>query len=134
MSRVTGFLSLDRLYNYLGLLGGALLSALGGWDMPLKALVAAMGFDYLSGVLVAIRQKKLSSAVGFIGIARKTTVFGVVIVASALDALLGQPSLCRTAAISFYFVNESVSLLENAALLGVPVPQRVKDTLEQLRK
>lgn len=133
MEKISAFLSLGRLYNYLGLISGAALSALGGWDVPLKALVMAMALDYLSGVIVAIREKKLSSAAGFIGLARKGMVFLIVIAAASLDALTGQDSLCRTAAIAFYFVNESVSLLENAAKLGLPVPHKLQETLEQLK-
>ena len=133
MEKLSSFLSLGRLYNYLVLLSGAALSALGGWDVPLRALVMAMMLDYLSGVIVAVRDRKLSSAVGFIGLARKGMVFLIVIAAGCLDALVGQDSLCRTAAIAFYFVNESVSLLENAAKLGLPVPQKLREALAQLK-
>lgn len=133
MDKLIAFFSLDRLYNYFGLIFGAILSALGGWDVPLKALVAAMALDYLSGVIIAIKEKKLSSATGFTGLARKLMVFLIVITAAALDALTGQQNLCRTAAIAFYFVNESVSLLENAARLGLPVPEKLVDVLEQVR-
>lgn len=133
MDKLIAFFSLDRLYNYFGLIFGTILSALGGWDVPLKALVAAMALDYLSGVIIAIKEKKLSSATGFTGLARKLMVFLIVITAAALDALTGQQNLCRTAAIAFYFVNESVSLLENAAKLGLPVPEKLVDVLEQVR-
>ena len=133
MDKLIAFFSLDRLYNYFGLIFGTILSALGGWDVHLKALVAAMALDYLSGVIIAIKEKKLSSATGFTGLARKLMVFLIVITAAALDALTGQQNLCRTAAIAFYFVNESVSLLENAAKLGLPVPEKLVDVLEQVK-
>lgn len=133
MNKWLSFFSLDRMYNYFGLLGGALLSALGGWDMPLQMLVGAMALDYASGVLIAIIEKKVSSSVGFIGIARKTMIFLIVMIASGLDAFLGQTAVCRTAAIAFYFVNESVSLLENAAKLGLPIPEFIREALEQVR-
>ena len=113
MERIIAYFSWDRLYNYFGMLAGFVLSALGGWDVPLRLLVAAMALDYLSGVLAAIREKKLSSAVGFHGLARKLTVFLLIILASALDVLVGSGPACRSAAILFYFVNEAVSLLEN---------------------
>ena len=132
--KIAEFFSLNRLYNYLGLVCGALLSALGGWDMPLKVLVGAMALDYASGVLVAIIQKKLSSRVGFTGLARKLMIFLIVIIAGSLDALLGESSVCRTATLAFYFVNESISLLENASTLGLPIPDFIKETLEQVRK
>ena len=133
MEKFAAFFRLDRLYNYFGLLCGGLLAALGGWDMPLKALVGAMALDYLSGVIVAVKEKKLSSAVGFAGLARKLMIFLIVIIAGSLDALTGQQNVCRTAAIAFYFVNETVSLLENAAKLGLPVPKKILDTLAQLK-
>ena len=85
MDRLASFFSLDRLYNYLGLLCGGLAAALGGWDVPLQALVGAMALDYASGVLVAVKERKLSSAVGFAGLARKLTIFLIVIVAGSLD-------------------------------------------------
>lgn len=133
MEKVLAFFSLDRLYNYFGLLGGALLASLGGWDVPLKALVGAMALDYASGVIIAVRDKKLSSAVGFKGLMRKLMIFLIVIMAGGLDALTGQANVCRTAAVAFYFVNEAVSLLENAARLDLPVPERLLSVLEQLR-
>jgi len=133
MEKIAAYFSLNRLYNYFGLLAGGLLSALGGWDLPLKALVGAMALDYVSGVIVAVRQKKLSSATGFLGLARKLMVFLIIMAAGALDALTGQESLCRTAAITFYFVNEAVSLLENAAKLELPLPQKLMDVLAQLK-
>lgn len=133
MERMIAYLSLDRLYNYFGLAAGAFASALGGWDVPVKALTAAMALDYASGVIVAVMQKKLSSAVGFKGLARKAMVFLIVIMAACLDSLTGQQNVCRAAVIAFYFVNESVSLMENAAKLGLPVPKKLLEALEQLR-
>jgi len=133
MERMISYLSLDRLYNYFGLAAGAMVSALGGWDVPLRALTAAMALDYASGVIAAAMQKKLSSAVGFSGLARKAMVFLIIIMAACLDSLTGQQNVCRTAVIAFYFVNESVSLMENAAKLGLPVPKKLLDALEQLR-
>lgn len=133
MEKLASFFSLDRLYNYWGLLCGGLLSALGGWDLPLRALVGAMALDYVSGVTVAVKEKKLSSAVGFTGLARKLMIFLIVIVAGSLDALTGQQNVCRAAAVAFYFVNEAVSLLENAAKLGLPVPKKILDALAQLK-
>lgn len=133
MDKLVSFFSWNRLCNYIGLLGGGVLSALGGWDMPLQTLVGAMVLDYFSGVIAAVRERKLSSSVGFTGLARKLTIFLIVIMAGGLDALTGQQSVCRTAAITFYFVNESVSLLENAGRLGLPLPEKIKEVLAQLK-
>ena len=134
MDRIVSYFSWDRFYNYIGMFAGSLLSALGGWDAPLRLLVAAMTLDYLSGVLAAVREKKLSSAVGFHGLARKLTVFLIIALAASLDALTGSTPTCRSAAVLFYTVNEAVSLTENAARLGVPLPAKLKEILEQLRE
>ena len=89
--------------------------------------------DYITGVMCAINDKKLSSEVGFRGICRKVLIFFLVGVANILDVqVIGTGSVLRTAIIFFYLSNEGVSLLENAAHLGLPVPQKLKDVLEQL--
>ena len=92
-----------------------------------------MALDYITGVLSAIKEKKLSSSVGFWGLLRKGVIFLVVMLAAQLDAALGQEAVCRTAAILFYIANEAVSMTENAAKLGVPVPGKILDVLEQLK-
>ena len=132
--KMVEFFRWNRLYNYAGLLGGAMLSALGGWDLPLRGLVGAMALDYVSGVIVAIRERKLSSQVGFHGIARKLMIFLIVIISGSLDALLGEGAVCRTAAIAFYFTNETVSLLENAKRIGLPVPEAIVQRLAQVKE
>ena len=89
--------------------------------------------DYLTGVMCAISDKKLSSEVGFQGICRKVLIFLLVGIAHILDAqVIGTGSVLRTAVIFFYLSNEGVSLLENAAHLGLPVPEKIKTVLEQL--
>ena len=134
MERILRFFSLDRLYNYAGMAGGLLAGALGGWDVPVKILVGAMALDYFSGVMVAVREKTLSSAVGFHGLARKLMVFLMIMMAAGLDRLTGQEGACRSAAVLFYFVNEAVSLMENAAKLGLSLPEKLTDVLAQLKK
>lgn len=114
-------------------LGGWLGWFLGGCDGLIYALVAFVVIDYLTGVMCAITDKTLSSAVGFRGICRKVLIFLLVGIANILDTnVIGTGSVLRTAAIFFYISNEGVSLLENAAHLGLPVPGAVKDVLEQL--
>lgn len=89
--------------------------------------------DYITGVMCAIVDKKLSSSVGFKGICRKVLIFTLVGIANILDvAVIGTGSVLRTAVIFFYLSNEGVSLLENAAHLGLPIPAKMKDILEQL--
>ena len=114
-------------------IGGWLGYFLGGCDGMLIALVVFAVVDYITGVMCAISDKKLSSEVGFRGICRKVLIFFLVGVANILDVqVIGTGSILRTAIIFFYLSNEGVSLLENAAHLGLPVPQKLKDVMEQL--
>ena len=106
---------------------------LGGCDGLLIALVVFTVVDYITGLMCAISDRKLSSEVGFRGICRKVLIFFLVGVANILDMeVIGTGSVLRTAIIFFYLSNEGVSLLENAAHLGLPIPQKLKDVLAQL--
>ena len=114
-------------------LGGWLGYFLGGCDGLLIALVAFVSIDYVTGVMCAISDKDLSSRVGFKGICRKILIFALVGVANLIDVQVIQTgSILRTAVIFFYLSNEGVSLLENAAHLGLPIPKKLKAVLEQL--
>ncbi len=113
--------------------GGWLGWFLGGCDGLLYALIAFVVIDYITGVLCAIIDLTLSSVVGFRGICRKVLIFLLVGIANILDVnVIGTGSVLRTAVIFFYISNEGVSLLENAAHLGLPVPEAIKTVLEQL--
>ncbi len=115
--------------------GGWLGWFLGGSDGLLFALIAFVVIDYITGVMCAISDKKLSSSVGFKGICRKVLIFVLVGGGHILDTrVIGAGSVLRTAVIFFYLSNEGISLLENAAHLGLPVPKKLKDVLEQLHK
>lgn len=103
-------------------IGGWLGWFLGGCDGLLYALLAFVVIDYITGIMCAVVDKKLSSEVGFKGIFKKVLIF----------ALVGSGSVMRTAVVFFYLSNEGVSLLENAAYLGLPIPQKLKSVLEQL--
>ena len=114
-------------------LGGWLGYFLGGCDGLLIALVAVVSIDYVTGVMCAVNEKNLSSRVGFKGICRKILIFALVGVANLIDVQVIQTgSILRTAVIFFYLSNEGVSLLENAAHLGLPIPKKLKAVLEQL--
>lgn len=113
--------------------GGWLGYFLGGCDGLLYALLAFVVIDYITGVMCAVNDHKLSSAVGFKGICRKVLIFLMVGIANILDVyIIGTGNVLRTAAIFFYISNEGISLLENASHLGLPVPQKIKAVLEQL--
>ena len=114
-------------------LGGWLGYFLGGCDGLLYALLAFVVIDYITGVMCDVNDHTLSSEVGFRGICRKVLIFMLVGIANILDAdVVGTGSVLRTAVIFFYISNEGVSLLENAAHLGLPVPEKIKTVLEQL--
>ena len=114
-------------------IGGWLGYFLGGCDGLLVALVVFVTVDYLTGVMCAIEDKTLSSEVGFKGICRKVIIFMLVGIAHVLDVnVIATGSVLRTAVIFFYLSNEGVSLLENAGHLGLPIPEKLKDVLEQL--
>ena len=113
--------------------GGWLGYFLGGCDGLILALLAFVVIDYITGVMCAIADKKLSRAVGFKGICRKVLIFLLVGIANILDVqVIGTGSVLRTAVIFFYISNEGVSLLENAGHLGLPIPVKIKTVLEQL--
>ena len=113
--------------------GGWLGYFLGGCDGLLYALIAFVVIDYITGVMCAIIDRKLSSAVGFKGIFRKVLIFLLVGFANIIDVqVIGTGAVLRTAVIFFYISNEGVSLLENAGHLGLPIPEKIKTVLEQL--
>ncbi|RHR07392.1 holin [Pseudoflavonifractor sp. AF19-9AC] len=114
-------------------IGGWLGWFLGGCDGLLYALIAFAVVDYLTGIMCAIVDKKLSSAVGFKGIFKKVLIFVLVGIANILDVqVIGNGSVLRTAVIFFYISNEGISLLENASHLGLPIPAPIRNVLQQL--
>ena len=113
--------------------GGWLGYFLGGCDGLLYALIAFVVIDYITGVMCAIINRELSSAVGFKGIFRKVLIFLLVGIANIIDVqVIGTGAVLQTAVIFFYISNEGVSLLENAGHLGLPIPEKIKTVLEQL--
>ena len=120
-------------YVFAGI-GGFMGWFFGGFDGFLYALLMFVVVDYITGIMAGYIQKKLSSEVGFKGIARKVVIFLLVGIGHILDAQVIQTgSVLRTAVIFFYLSNEGISIVENAAIIGLPVPQKLKDVLEQIR-
>ena len=116
-------------------LGAWLGYFLGGNDGLLYALVAFVVLDYITGVMCAVADKKLSSSVGAKGLMRKCLVFIMVGIGHLLDVqIFGETGVLRTAIIFFYLSNEGLSLVENAAYLGLPVPKKLHEVLEQLHR
>ena len=117
----------------LAAVGGWLGYFLGGCVGLVYALILFVAADYVTGVMCAAVDKRLSSEIGFNGICKKVLIFVLVGLANILDVqIIGTGSVLRTAVIFFYISNEGVSLLENAAHLGLPVPEKLKDILQQL--
>ena len=106
----------------------------GDMDGMMLALVTLIVLDYISGVIAAIAEKKLSSSVGARGIAKKLFMLLIVAVANIVDInVIGDGHVLRTVTTAFYIANECISLIENAGRLGVPVPKKLMDVLEQLK-
>ena len=116
-------------------IGGYLGYILGGHDSFLYALIAFVVIDYLTGVMLAIIKRKLSSSVGFNGIFKKVMVFMMVAIGHTIDAyLINSGGAIRTAVIFFYISNEGISILENSANIGLPIPEKLKEILVQLKE
>lgn len=116
-------------------MGGSLGAVMGGFDGFLYALIVFVVVDYMTGVMVGILNKELSSEIGFRGIFKKVVIFSLVAVAHIIDThVIQNRSVLRTTVIFFYLSNEGISILENAALIGIPIPKKMKDVLEQLKE
>ena len=115
--------------------GGFFGWVMGGLDGFLYALVVFVAVDYLTGLMAAAVERKLSSEVGFKGIVKKVVIFCLVAVGHIIDSsVIQNGSVLRTAVVFFYLSNEGISILENASRIGLPVPEKLKAVLEQLRE
>lgn len=115
--------------------GGYIGWFLGGVDGFMYALITFVIIDYLTGLMVAILEKKVSSEIGFRGIFKKVLIFTFVGIGNIVDAyIINNGSAIRTAVIFFYISNEGISIIENSAKIGLPIPQKLKDILKQLNK
>lgn len=112
-------------------LGATIAAFLGGLDGLIYALIAFVIADYVTGVLAAISERRVSSAIGFKGISRKIVLFALIGLAHLLDVhIIGTPGVLRTATILFYLSNEGISLVENATRLGLPIPAQMRGALD----
>ena len=107
---------------------------LGGIDIALTSLITVMVIDYLTGIASAIYNKELSSKVGFKGILKKFSYLCVVALSVVIDNLTGQSGLIRSLVIYFFVANDGLSIIENMAEMGVKLPQKLIDSLEQIKK
>ena len=125
----------DNIRLILSAIGGYVGYMLGGLDSFLYALLVFITLDYITGVMVAIVEKNLSSDIGFRGIFRKVLIFVMVALAHIVDSKIIQTGTgIRTAVILFYASNEGISILENSAKLGLPIPEKLKILLSEIGK
>ena len=107
---------------------------LGGWDMALKTLLIIIALDYLTGVCDALANKKINSKIGAKGIIKKVGYLIIVAVSVQLDQIVGDTGAIRNLVIYFFVANEGISILENWGSMGLPLPEKVMEVLEQLKK
>ena len=125
---------MENLIKTLVAVGGAAASYLfGGWSSLLSILLTFVVLDYITGVVAAGKEGKLSSEVGLWGIPKKVAIFAIVAVAHLVDTALGDAHLFRDAAIFFYLANELLSITENLGRIGVPIPGAIQRAVEVLR-
>ena len=128
------------LSTYIGILGSIIASLLGGWDMALQTLIIFMTIDYVTGLMVAgifnkstkTKHGALESVAGWKGLCRKGVALLIVLIACRLDLLTGA-TLIRDAVVIAYCTNEAISIIENAGLMGVPIPTRLTKAIEALK-
>lgn len=124
---------MEHIRLILAFVGGILGCIFGGFNSLIYALTAFVAIDYITGVLLAIRDKKISSEVGYRGIVRKFLIFLIVSMGNIMDNyVLGTGSTLRTLVIMFYLANEGISILENAGQLGLPIPKKLREAIEKL--
>lgn len=128
-------MKLNEIRFASSVVGAILAERLGGFDGLLEVLTVFIIVDYVTGIFCAIAEKKLSSEIGFKGIVKKVLIFILVGMANAVDVfvLKGDEQLIRTAVIFFYLSNEGISILENVSRIGLPIPDKLKEILNQIR-
>ncbi len=124
----------EKVNTILAILGTLFSWLFGAWDLSLMILVTTMALDYVTGTTRGYVNKQLSSEYGFRGLAKKLTIFYVLILAVLIDRLIGNGWIFRTLVCFWYTGNEGASVLENAAAIGLPIPRQLVDALDQLRE
>ena len=128
---------MDKIYTLLKLISawvcGVITFVLGGMDTVFCVLLCVMAIDYITGVLNGIKAKTLSSKIGFLGLLKKIGILLIVALSHLCGNILNMPET-RSLVIGFYIANEGISILENAGRLGVPLPEKLRNILEQVDK
>lgn len=121
------------ILDVLSLILTTLLYLLGGWDIALKFLVTVISLDYVTGVLSALYNKRLDSKIGLKGILKKFGYLCIVALSTIIDGIMGETGVIRTLVIYFFVANDGLSILENMGKMGVPLPKKLLDALNQLK-
>ena len=125
---------INNIKKFILLFSGVLGWLLGGFDSLIYALISFVVIDYVTGVLLAIHNKKLSSDIGFKGICKKVLIFTLVSMGNIIDQhILSSGSALRTMLIMFYLSNEGISIIENTTKMGLPLPHKLKSILHELK-
>lgn len=126
---------MEEYFKCLAGVGGAAASFLwGGWSMTLTTMFILVAVDYVTGVLAATIEKKLSSSAGMRGITRKILIFAIISIAHLVDQMIGTEHMIRDGTIFFYAANEILSILENCGRLGIPVPPKIREAIKLLHE
>jgi len=120
--------------NVISILATYFIYLVGGIDVAFISLVVIMALDYITGILSAIYNKKLNSKIGYKGILKKASYLLVIALGVILDKLLGQTGSVRTLVIYFFVANDGISILENVGEMNIPLPKKLKELLDQLKK
>lgn len=120
--------------NIISILATYFVYLVGGIDIAFVSLIVIMALDYITGVMSAIYNKKLNSKIGYKGIIKKASYLLIIALSVILDRLLGQTGSVRTLVIYFFVANDGISILENVAEMNIPLPKKLKELLEQLKK
>lgn len=123
----------ELVCSVLSMAATGILYLLGGWDVALACLIVAIVLDYLSGVIKAYVTKELSSKIGFKGLLKKVGVLVIVMLSVLVDQITGSTGAIRTLVIYYFVANEGLSILENLAQAGVPIPNSIKNALKVLK-
>ena len=123
----------ELVCSVLSMAATGILYLLGGWDVALACLIVAIILDYLSGVIKAYVTKELSSKIGFKGLVKKVGVLVIVMLSVLVDQITGSTGAIRTLVIYYFVANEGLSILENLAQAGVPIPNSIKNALKVLK-
>lgn len=124
---------MENWLKMASVLGSLVSLTIGRFDDLLMCVIIFMAVDYISGILAAIAEKKLSSKTGFVGFIKKIFMIFIIMVANEIDVMVLHTSFLRECVLVFYIANESISIIENAGRMGVKIPRKLMDVIEELR-